>query len=169
MSIYVSFRGACLVDLPGRARLSLLEAPEPKTTRNRFHMDLGEGTPDERWERVYAEVQRHVAAGATVIWRALAALRGHGQPQTATLPKLCPGKRLWGGGFPLCRFEDRGYRSSSKSAPSASALVRGGHLGHPLRRRGSRQSPRRASGCLQVDMAPPPLRSAAQDGSHVAD
>ena len=64
--------------------------------------------------------------------------------QTGTLPKLYPGKRLWDAGFPLRRFADRGYRSSSKSAPSASALVRGGHLGHPLRRRGSAQSPRRA-------------------------
>ena len=46
----------------------------------RLHMDLGEGTPDERWERVYAKVQRLVAAEATCNWRAPAASRGHGRP-----------------------------------------------------------------------------------------
>lgn len=60
--------GAWLVDPAGIApRLSLLEVPEPKTAKNRLHMDLRvstAGSPAERWETVSAEVQRLVALGA---------------------------------------------------------------------------------------------------------
>jgi Glyoxalase-like domain len=63
--------GAWLIDPAGLPpRLSLLEVPEPKTAKNRLHMDLrvlDQGTPAEHWERVRAEAQRLVAAGATVI------------------------------------------------------------------------------------------------------
>ena len=48
-------------------RLSLLQVPEPKTAKNRLHLDLrvsGEGTPEERGSRVMTEVARLGAAGA---------------------------------------------------------------------------------------------------------
>jgi hypothetical protein len=63
--------GAWLVDPSGVApRLSLLEVPEPKTAKNRLHMDLRvscDGPADERWRRIGAETRRLVAAGATVL------------------------------------------------------------------------------------------------------
>jgi hypothetical protein len=63
--------GAWLIHPSGLApRLALLEVPEPKVAKNRLHMDLrvsGSGSSDARWERVTAEVQRLVAAGASVL------------------------------------------------------------------------------------------------------
>ncbi len=63
--------GAWLHDPAGIApRLSLLEVPEPKTAKNRLHLDLrvsGTGTPEERWRRVTDEVTRLQAAGATIL------------------------------------------------------------------------------------------------------
>ena len=50
-------------------RLSILKVPEPKTAKNRLHMDIrvpGHGSADERWARIRAESERLVAAGATV-------------------------------------------------------------------------------------------------------
>lgn len=63
--------GAWLIHPSGLApRLSLLEVPEPKRAKNRLHMDLrvsGGGSADERRQRVEAETQRLVAAGARVL------------------------------------------------------------------------------------------------------
>jgi len=63
--------GAWLIDPTGVApRLCLLQVPEPKTAKNRLHMDLqvsGDGPPAQRWREVGAEVQRLVSAGATVV------------------------------------------------------------------------------------------------------
>ena len=50
--------------------LCLLEVPEPKAGKNRMHLDLnvsGAGTPEERWQRVAAEVTRLCGAGASVV------------------------------------------------------------------------------------------------------
>lgn len=62
---------AWLHDSTGIApRLCLLQVPEPRTAENRLHLDLrvsGEGTPDERWAEVLAEVTRLTAAGAAVL------------------------------------------------------------------------------------------------------
>ena len=41
--------------------------PEPKTAKNRLHLDLrvaGEGSADQRWSRITDEVERLVSAGA---------------------------------------------------------------------------------------------------------
>jgi len=57
-------------------RLSLLQFPEPKSDKNRLHLDLrvsGDGTPGERWSRVMGEVVRLGAAGASM----LQAFTGH--------------------------------------------------------------------------------------------
>jgi catechol 2,3-dioxygenase-like lactoylglutathione lyase family enzyme len=63
--------GAWLHDPTGVApRLCLLQVPEPKTAKNRLHLDLrvsGNGTPDEKWSRVVDEVERLRAAGARVL------------------------------------------------------------------------------------------------------
>jgi hypothetical protein len=53
-------------------RLFFQRVPEPKTAKNRVHLDLavsgGRGTPDEqRRARVAAAVERAVAAGATTV------------------------------------------------------------------------------------------------------
>jgi hypothetical protein len=51
-------------------RLCLLQVPEPKTVKNRMHMDVrvaGEGAPRERWARITAAVERLTAAGATTL------------------------------------------------------------------------------------------------------
>lgn len=51
-------------------RLSLLKVPEPKTAKNRLHIDVriaGHGTPAERWARIRAEAARLVAAGGSVL------------------------------------------------------------------------------------------------------
>ncbi|WP_026923555.1 VOC family protein [Glycomyces arizonensis] len=49
-------------------RLSILRVPEPKTAKNRLHIDIRVGGKgDDRWERIAAEAERLKAAGATVI------------------------------------------------------------------------------------------------------
>jgi Glyoxalase-like domain len=55
-----------------RPRISFLKVPEPKTAKNRVHLDVqaggGSGEPQEaRWARVLAAVERLTGAGATVI------------------------------------------------------------------------------------------------------
>ncbi|MFG3706028.1 VOC family protein [Micromonospora sp. NPDC047670] len=50
--------------------LSILKVPEPKTAKNRLHIDVrvpGHGDPDERWARIRAESERLVRAGGTVL------------------------------------------------------------------------------------------------------
>jgi len=63
--------GAWLYDPRGVApRLSLLQVPEPKTAKNRLHLDLrvsGDGTSGQRWNRILDEAARLRAAGATVV------------------------------------------------------------------------------------------------------
>ncbi|MET7962081.1 VOC family protein [Micromonospora zamorensis] len=62
---------AWLCDPDGIApRLSILNVPEPKTAKNRLHIDIrvpGHGSPDERWARILAEADRLVRAGGTVL------------------------------------------------------------------------------------------------------
>jgi hypothetical protein len=53
-------------------RLFLQQVPEPKTAKNRWHLDLnvsgGPSVPlEERQQRVTAEAERLVAAGATLV------------------------------------------------------------------------------------------------------
>ncbi|WP_181767200.1 VOC family protein [Streptomyces albidus (ex Kaewkla and Franco 2022)] len=51
-------------------RLSILTVPEPKTAKNRLHIDIrvpGHGTPAERWARVRAESDRLTEAGGSVL------------------------------------------------------------------------------------------------------
>ncbi|MGK5674272.1 VOC family protein [Micromonospora sp. URMC 106] len=51
-------------------RLSILRVPEPKTAKNRLHIDVrvpGHGNPDERWARIRAESERLVKAGGSVL------------------------------------------------------------------------------------------------------
>ena len=61
-----------VVDPEGRGpRIYFQRVPEPKTVKNRVHLDLnaggGHGTPaDERQARIDADVERLVAAGASV-------------------------------------------------------------------------------------------------------
>jgi Glyoxalase-like domain len=57
---------------PGGAgpRLSILTVSEPKTVKNRLHIDIrvpGHGGPDERWARIRAESERLEAAGGSVL------------------------------------------------------------------------------------------------------
>jgi hypothetical protein len=63
--------GAWLHDPAGVGpRLSILEVPEPKTAKNRLHVDVrvaGEGTAEERWARVTAKVEELAAAGGRVL------------------------------------------------------------------------------------------------------
>ncbi|MEV6167627.1 VOC family protein [Streptomyces sp. NPDC051954] len=50
-------------------RLSILKVPEPKTAKNRLHMDIrvpGHGNSDERWARIRAEAERLGKAGGSV-------------------------------------------------------------------------------------------------------
>ncbi|MEH1167481.1 VOC family protein [Micromonospora sp. CPCC 205539] len=50
--------------------LSILNVPEPKTAKNRLHIDVrvpGHGSPDERWARIRAESDRLVRAGASIV------------------------------------------------------------------------------------------------------
>ena len=62
-----------LVDPTGAGpALSFLAVPEPKTVKNRLHVDLRVGGGrhvelERRWPRVLAEVDRLTAAGATVM------------------------------------------------------------------------------------------------------
>jgi len=66
-----SGEGAWLCDPDGIGpRLSILGVPEPKTAKNRLHIDVrvpGHGTPDERWARITAEAERLVGAGGSVL------------------------------------------------------------------------------------------------------
>ncbi|MET9907251.1 VOC family protein [Streptomyces sp. NPDC006476] len=51
-------------------RLSLLKVPEPKTAKNRLHIDIrvpGHGGAEERWARIRAEAWRLVEAGGEVL------------------------------------------------------------------------------------------------------
>lgn len=51
-------------------RLSILKVPEPKTAKNRLHVDVrvpGHGSSDERWARIEAEAERLVRVGASVL------------------------------------------------------------------------------------------------------
>ena len=63
--------GAWLRDPAGVGpRLSILPVPEPKTAKNRLHVDIrvaGNGTTAERWSRITAEVARLTAAGASTL------------------------------------------------------------------------------------------------------
>ncbi|MFD5136351.1 VOC family protein [Streptomyces sp. NPDC058378] len=65
--------GAYLSDPDGAGpALSFLKVPEPKTAKNRMHLDVqaggGRETPWEvRWPRVTGAVERLTAAGGTVI------------------------------------------------------------------------------------------------------
>lgn len=69
--------GAWLCDPEGLGpHLAILKVPEPKTAKNRLHIDVriaGHGTTAERWSRVLAEAARLVAAGGSV----LAEVDGH--------------------------------------------------------------------------------------------
>jgi hypothetical protein len=64
---------SAIVDPQGqRPRIFFQQVPEPKSSKNRVHLDLNAGgppntPPDERRARVDAEVQRLVAAGATFV------------------------------------------------------------------------------------------------------
>ena len=64
---------SAIVDPDGAGpRIYFQQVPEPKTVKNRVHLDVnvggGHGTPpDERRRRVDAEVERLSGAGATVI------------------------------------------------------------------------------------------------------
>jgi hypothetical protein len=49
---------------PGRPRILFQRVPEPKTTKNRTHLDVHAGP-----ERREAEVARLLALGATELWR----------------------------------------------------------------------------------------------------
>lgn len=64
-------RGAWLCDPTGVGpRLSLLGVPEPKVAKNRLHIDIrvaGDGTLDERWDRITAHAEVLIAAGATLV------------------------------------------------------------------------------------------------------
>jgi catechol 2,3-dioxygenase-like lactoylglutathione lyase family enzyme len=64
--------GAWLHDPAGNGtRLSLLRVPEPKTAKNRLHIDIrvaGPGSADERWARITQSADRLTAAGATSLW-----------------------------------------------------------------------------------------------------
>ena len=65
--------GASIVDPEGVApRISFLKVPEPKTAKNRLHLDLqvsgGRAVPaDERATAIRATVERLVAAGGSVL------------------------------------------------------------------------------------------------------
>lgn len=63
--------GAWLHDPTGVApRLCLLQVPEPKTAKNRLHLDLrvsGDGSAEEKWARVMAEAARMTAAGGLIL------------------------------------------------------------------------------------------------------
>jgi hypothetical protein len=51
-------------------RLSILTVPEPKTAKNRLHIDVrvdGTGTTDQRWARITAKADDLVAAGGQVL------------------------------------------------------------------------------------------------------
>ena len=63
---------AYLVDPTGSGpKLSFLRVPEPRTVKNRLHIDINVGggrqvSWDERWPRVQAKVDQLTRAGATI-------------------------------------------------------------------------------------------------------
>jgi hypothetical protein len=63
--------GAWLCDPDGAGpRLTILKVPEPKTAKNRLHIDVrvpGHGTAAERWQRIEAEVARLTTVGGRVL------------------------------------------------------------------------------------------------------
>jgi catechol 2,3-dioxygenase-like lactoylglutathione lyase family enzyme len=63
--------GAWLRDPAGTGpRLSLLRVPEPKTAKNRMHLDIriaGAGDAGDRWAAIIGEAGRLTAAGATAL------------------------------------------------------------------------------------------------------
>ncbi|MFI6702818.1 VOC family protein [Streptomyces sp. NPDC050509] len=63
--------GAWLCDPEGIGpRLSILKVPEPRTAKNRLHMDIRlpvHGGAEARWARIRAEAERLVAAGGTIV------------------------------------------------------------------------------------------------------
>ena len=63
--------GAWLCDPDGIGpRLSILKVPEPKTAKNRLHLDIRvpvRGGPEERWAAIGAEAERLVHAGGRVL------------------------------------------------------------------------------------------------------
>ena len=66
--------GAWLRDPEGVGpRLSLLDVPEPKTAKNRLHLDIRVGKSADSWSRVEAKSAELVAAGGTVV----AVFEGH--------------------------------------------------------------------------------------------
>ena len=69
--------GAWLCDPDGIGpRLSILKVPEPKSAKNRLHLDIRvpvRGEPEERWATIRAEAARLVGAGG----RVLAEFDGH--------------------------------------------------------------------------------------------
>lgn len=61
---------AALVDPDGVGpRVLFQRVPEPKTAKNRFHLDLGAGGPDHDEALVDAHVARLVEAGGTLVAR----------------------------------------------------------------------------------------------------
>ncbi|PWK64429.1 hypothetical protein BCL76_11573 [Streptomyces sp. CG 926] len=51
-------------------RLCILKVPEPKTAKDRLHIDVrvpGHGSSDERWVRITSESERLVEAGGTIL------------------------------------------------------------------------------------------------------
>ncbi|MGR3873915.1 VOC family protein [Streptomyces graminifolii] len=63
--------GAWLHDPDGAGpRLSILKVPEPKSAKNRLHLDIRvpvRGGPEERWAAIRAEAARLVEAGGRVL------------------------------------------------------------------------------------------------------
>ncbi|MDX3613598.1 VOC family protein [Streptomyces europaeiscabiei] len=63
--------GAWLCDPDGAGpRLSIFKVSEPKTAKNRLHIDVrvpGHGSAGERWARIKAESERLVRAGGAVL------------------------------------------------------------------------------------------------------
>jgi hypothetical protein len=63
--------GAWLCDPDGVGpRLAILKVPEPKTAKNRLHLDIRlpvHGGAADRWARIKAEADRLVGAGGTVV------------------------------------------------------------------------------------------------------
>ena len=50
--------------------LLFLRVPEPKTVKNRLHIDIrvaGDGSPEQRWARITAAVDKLTAAGGTIL------------------------------------------------------------------------------------------------------
>ena len=69
--------GAWLCDPDGVGpRLSILKVPEPKTAKNRLHLDIRvpvRGGPEQRWAAIRAEARRLADAGG----RVLTVVEGH--------------------------------------------------------------------------------------------